>query len=377
MEKVRIGIFGLSRGRNYFDPIRLQSNAELVAVCDKQESTVEGALSEISEKGMPAVEVFNNFEDFIKYDMDAVVLCNYADDHARFAIAAMEAGKHVMCEVLPAKSPAEAVELIEAVERTGMVYFYAENYCYMKPPFEMWRRYKSGEIGEIRYAEGEYVHPSFPRERLALSNNGDSNHWRRRMHPNFYCTHSVGPMLAITGLRPKSVVGFQTNDDLVGSKAALEMVTLENGAILRSLHGSLRNYSIKYRVFGQLGSIEQDSDDEVVVYHSSPLKDGIDGATYKLKIPIESDSGEQIETHHGSDYYPTHFFVEKIRGNNLYDEWLIDVYLGVDMMLCGYMARRSVLSGGVSVEIPDFRDKSQRDKYRNDYEDYLKKVEEP
>ena len=197
------------------------------------------------------------------------------------------------------------------------------------------------------------------------------------MHPNFYCTHSVGPMLAITGLRPKSVVGFQTNDDLVGSKAALEMVTLENGAILRSLHGSLRNYSIKYRVFGQLGSIEQDSDDEVVVYHSSPLKDGIDGATYKLKFPIEPDSGEQIEPHHGSDYYPTHFFVEKIRGNNLYDEWLIDVYLGVDMMLCGYMARRSVLSGGVSVEIPDFRDKSQRDKYRNDYEDYLKKVEEP
>ncbi len=377
MEKVRIGIFGLFRGQNYFDPIRLQPNAELVAVCDKQESIVEGALSEISKKGMPAVEVFNNFEDFIKYDMDAVILCNYADDHARFAITAMEAGKHVMCEVLPATSCAEAIELIEAVERTGKFYFYAENYCYMKVPFEMWRRYKLGDIGEVQYAEGEYIHPAGKiSESNALTNNQDPKHWRMRIHPNFYCTHSVGPLLTITGLRPKSVVGFNTNPGLRGKPVGIEMVTLENGAILRSVHGAFRHHSITYQINGTFGTFEANWKSEIgVTLHPDPEVEGsVD--YYVPDFPVENDLGQQIETHHGSDYYPTHFFVEKIRGNNLYDEWLIDVYLGVDMMLCGLMAQRSVVNGNISVEIPDFRDKSQRDKYRNDTETYMKPIQQ-
>lgn len=37
-----------------------------------------------------------------------------------------------MSEVLPCETMAQAVELVETVERTGLVYCYAENYCYMR-----------------------------------------------------------------------------------------------------------------------------------------------------------------------------------------------------------------------------------------------------
>ena len=52
--------------------------------------------------------------------MDAVVLANYANEHAPFAIRCMEEGKHVFSEVLPVQTMKEAVELIEAVE-TGLL----------------------------------------------------------------------------------------------------------------------------------------------------------------------------------------------------------------------------------------------------------------
>lgn len=53
---------------------------------------------------------------------------------------------------------AQAVELIETVEKTGLVYAYAENYCYMDVTFDMWRQYKEGAIGDVTYAECEYIH---------------------------------------------------------------------------------------------------------------------------------------------------------------------------------------------------------------------------
>lgn len=137
------------------------------------------------------VRLYEDFEDFFHEDMDAVVLANYANEHAPFAIRLLRSGRHVLSEVLPCETMAQAVELIEAVEESGKVYAYAENYCYMDNTFEMWRRVKNGDIGEVTYAEGEYVHdcssiwPSITY--------GEPEHWRNRMLANFYCTHRHRP----------------------------------------------------------------------------------------------------------------------------------------------------------------------------------------
>ena len=61
-----------------------------------------------------------------------------------------------MSEVLPCETMAQAVELIEAVEQTGLVYAYAENYCYMDALDVAQicaRRHRTRDV-----RRGEYIH---------------------------------------------------------------------------------------------------------------------------------------------------------------------------------------------------------------------------
>lgn len=118
--KLRIGVFGGARGSYMMKVLLHHPDAELVAVCDKYQPLLDKAKAEAEEAGLE-IALFNNFEDFIEYDMDAVVLANYATEHATFAIRCLHAGKHVMSEVLPSETMAQAVKLIEAVEETGLV----------------------------------------------------------------------------------------------------------------------------------------------------------------------------------------------------------------------------------------------------------------
>ncbi|MGK9517933.1 Gfo/Idh/MocA family oxidoreductase, partial [Salmonella enterica subsp. enterica] len=51
--------------------------------------------------------------------IDVVHVCTPNDSHADITIAALEAGKHVMCEKPMAKTAADARRMLEAAERTG------------------------------------------------------------------------------------------------------------------------------------------------------------------------------------------------------------------------------------------------------------------
>ena len=119
MKKIRVGVMGARRGSSMIDYCKSAENAEVVAICDKQQYLLD---IEKKKAGDLDIAYYTSFDDFIKHDMDAVVLANYANEHAPFAIRCLDAGLHVFSEVLPAQTMKEAVELIEAVERSGKVY---------------------------------------------------------------------------------------------------------------------------------------------------------------------------------------------------------------------------------------------------------------
>ncbi len=372
--KLRIGVFGGARGQAMIDVLLHHPDAELVAVCDKYTPLLDSTKQKADEVGMN-IAVFEHFEDFIQYDMDAVVLANYAHEHAIYAVKCLHAGKHVLSEVLPCETMAQAVELIEAVEETGLIYAYAENYCYMTHTFEMWRRFKSGELGTAMYGEGEYIHDCssiWPQITY-----GERDHWRNHLHPNFYCTHSLGPLITITGLRPVKVIGFETPRvrDLVdlgctGGGTGIEMVTMENGAVFKSIHGGLKREpgSINYELYGTKGMMETG---RLSPLHPLNLyKEGDklchgDWEQYEPTPKIAAEAAKNYNGHGGSDFYPTHFFIEKILGRPD-GEWAIDVYTAVDMGICGLLAYRSVLNGNTPIDVPNLRNKDERDAWRND-----------
>lgn len=374
--KVKIGVVGAYRGKTMIDVLmEYREDAELVAICDKFEPALINVRHQAEELGLNNITYYNNFEDFLKHDLDAVVLANYANEHATFAIKCLNAGKHVMSEVLPCETMAQAVELIEAVEKSGKVYAYAENYCYMPHAFEMWKRYRKGEIGEVQYAEGEYIHDCaicWPQISY-----GDKNHWRNRMYPTFYCTHSLGPVITITGRRPVKVVGYETNPcpdryKKTGTKgsAGIEMVTLDNGAIVKSIHGGLRRdpSAVNYTVYGTKGVMESDrtsEDGKINFYRESDKYCVGNWEKYVPQNDIRPEMMEKFKGHGGSDFYATYFFIQKILGKPD-GEWSIDVYKAVDMGICGILAWRSALNNNMPIDVPNLRNPEERDAYRND-----------
>lgn len=373
MKKIRIGVLGAYRGTSMINYCKRADNVEIVAICDKLPEALEAQRQHA--EGLN-ITFYDHFDDFIKHDMDAVVLANYANEHAPFAIRAMKLGKHVFSEVLPVQTMKEAVELVETVEETGMIYAYGENYCYMPAPYEMKKLYQQGKIGELEYAECEYIHNC---EAIWPSiTYGERDHWRNNMYSTFYCTHSLGPIIHATGLRPVSVIGLEgLNNErnlrtgAKGGAFGIEMVTLENNAIIKSIHGGLYRDSIWYSMYGSKGRMECAREDAEnghinrIYVNADEYSGGYD--TRKLEsYNLVSDMEEQVKGfgHGGSDFYSMYHFIEKILGNPNAD--IIDVYQALDMFLPGLFAFRSILDGNIPKEIPNLRDKSIRDMWRND-----------
>ena len=373
MRKVRIGVFGVRRGKTMMAYCKEAENVELVAICDKLVRRLEKVRKEFEEE---PITYYTEFDEFVKHDMDAVVLANFAHEHAPYAIKVLKSGKHVFSEVLPVQNMKEAVELVETVEETGLIYAYGENYCYMPAPFEMKKLYQAGKIGEFEYGEGEYIHNC-----ESVWHNitcGEREHWRNNMYANFYCTHSIGPLLHITGLRPVSVIGFEASMNerhlrvgALGGQYGIEMITLENGGVIKSIHGDLYKNSIWYSLYGSKGRMETAREDAKkgdvkTLYVNADRYSGEYGEehlrVYHPELGVPEESG--LKGHGGSDYISMNHFVKKILGES--DADIIDVYEALDMFLPGMFAYRSVLNGGIPMKIPNMRDEEERECYRND-----------
>jgi len=374
MKKIRIGVLGAYRGSSMITYCKNSKNAELVAICDKRQEALDKHKAD--SKGFD-ITYYTDFDEFLNHDMDAVVLANYATEHAPFAVRALKKGLHVFSEVLPCHNMKQAIELIEAVEESGKVYAYGENYCYMPAPREMQKLYKEGKIGEFEYGECEYVHNC---ESIWPDiTYGEKDHWRNNMFSSFYCTHSIGPIIHATGLRPVSVVGFEgtknercLRNGYKGGQFAIEMITLENGALIKSLHGVfLYVNSVWYSMYGAKGRMEsarEDAENDAYhrIYVNADKYSGEYGAheieSYIPKSDIEVDL--EIFGHDGYDSSSMYNFIEKIKGNE--DADTIDVYEAMDMYLPGLFAYKSILEGGKPMEIPNLRDKAVRELWRND-----------
>ena len=352
-KKVRIGVLGGARGGSMINYCERSDNAVVVAICDKNPEVLETQRRTLRDD---RITYYDNFEDFLKHDMDAVVLANYANEHAPFAIRAMRRGLHVFSEVLPCQTMKEAVELIEAVEETGKIYAYGENYCFMPAPYEMKKLYRAGKIGEFEYGEGEYIHNC---ESIWPSiTYGEPDHWRNWVYATFYCTHSLGPIIHITGLRPVSVIGLEgtknERDLRVGKRSGqfgMEMVTLENGAIVKSIHGGLYRNSIWYTLYGTKGRAESAREDTGLgdVSRIYVYADKFDGQYADIRAESYEPEQTKLEAAHafghgGSDYFTMNHFVRRLLGDETAD--IIDVYEALDMFLPGLFAYRSILAGG-------------------------------
>lgn len=82
-------------------------------------------------------------------EIDMVVIGTPNDTHAQIAIAAAQAGKHVVCEKPLCLSLAEADAMVEACRKGGVKLMYAEELCFTPKYVRLKELADSGALGEV------------------------------------------------------------------------------------------------------------------------------------------------------------------------------------------------------------------------------------
>lgn len=195
--RLRFAVIGAGRGRTFVKATGHPDSAvELVAVCDRNPAALE------QWRDSAGIRLYTDFEQVLNDPkIDAVCLATPVHLHACQAIDALNAGKHVLSEVTANYTLEEGWNLIAAVERTGLTYMMAENYCYTESVLQVQNMVEQGVFGDLTYASGSYIHDC---RNLLFDAEGNLT-WRgelrRDIGPgNGYPTHSLGPIARWLGI---------------------------------------------------------------------------------------------------------------------------------------------------------------------------------
>lgn len=155
VKDIGIGVIGIGMGANLLFINRNQeSRLEVRAVC----SPTAGKVEQLAHKwGLPFWST--DYRELLARD-DIQVIAVYSPDHlhAQHAIAALQAGKHVICTKPMCTRVEDAAELVKWVDKTGRKFLVGQTMRF-DPQFSGAKRlYDDGDLGEIILAEAHYVH---------------------------------------------------------------------------------------------------------------------------------------------------------------------------------------------------------------------------
>jgi predicted dehydrogenase len=171
---LRVGLIGYKfmgkahsnawRQVNHFFP-ELPAKIELAAICGRDAAAVERARRIF---GWSRAET-----DWRKIatapDIDIVDISTGNDTHCEMALAALRAGKAVLCEKPLARNLAEARHMLAEARRAGAVHMVCHNYRRIPAMALARQMIEAGELGgsirhfHARYAQDWLVNPNFPR----------------------------------------------------------------------------------------------------------------------------------------------------------------------------------------------------------------------
>lgn len=157
MQKVKIGIIGcggIATGKHLPSLAKIEQ-VEIVAFCD----VVEQQASKVcAQFGTADAKVYTDYNELLAdANVDVVHICTANDTHAVITIAALEAGKHVMCEKPMAKTAKEARLMLEAAEKSGKKLTIGYNNRFRSDSMLLKKMVEEGQLGEIYYAKAHAV----------------------------------------------------------------------------------------------------------------------------------------------------------------------------------------------------------------------------
>ncbi|OGO51722.1 MAG: hypothetical protein A2148_02860 [Chloroflexi bacterium RBG_16_68_14] len=125
------------------------NQAPVAAICDLRPEPAEALAKQY---GIP--QVYRDWREMLEKERPGVVsVCLPNVLHREVAVAALEAGAHVLCEKPLATSVAEAHEMFDAARRAGRLLMAAQHLRFQAEASAIKRVIDSGALGEIYHSE--------------------------------------------------------------------------------------------------------------------------------------------------------------------------------------------------------------------------------
>lgn len=368
MGSVNVAMVGLGFGAEFIPIYQNLPEATVHAICQRNEAKLNALGDRFGIE-----KRYTKFEDVLADpDVDYVHINSPIPDHGWMSLAALDAGKHVMCTVPMATTVEECRQIVEKVRETGLKYMMAETVVYSREFLYLKELHEKGELGKI-----QHIAASHPQDM-----DGWPDYWER-MIPMHYATHVVSPCLGLVGGLAEYVSCFGSGtvrDDIAeksGNRFAVETCHIKikdsdvAAHIWRFLYDVARQYRESVDVYGTKKSFEWTLiENEPHVLHTAKkaeheIPEKVEVPDYahllpesirKFTMPQEiHDAGHlsfiQGGGHGGSHPHLVNEFVSALLEDR--DPWP-NAVTSANWTCVGICAHESAMKGGEIVRLPDF-----------------------
>lgn len=399
MKTVRVGIVGLGmRGIGAVTRLAQVPGAEVVALCDMDNSKIEKSQKELEKLGVKKAKyTFSGTSDAWKKlcelkDLDLVYIVTDWKTHADIGVYAMENGKHTAIEVPAAMTLKDIWRLVDTSERTRKHCIQLENCVYDFFEMTTLNMAQQGLFGEILHTEGAYIHNLAEFWKYYWKN------WRLDYNVNnrgdAYPTHGIGPICQVLNIHrgdkmnylvsmdTKPVNGPAAYKEVTGKEAphyangdhTMTMIRTEKGKTIQIQHNVVtpRPYSRMYQLTGTKGFANKYPIEGYLLDNANDIKDIVPNhenlnshrflpedvkkaLMKKYKSPILTDELEaqakKVGGHGGMDYIMDYRLIYCLRNGLPLD---MDVYDLAEWSSLVELSKISLENGFAPVKIPDF-----------------------
>ena len=189
---MRAGVIGLGVGRTHIRGYQKAPGVEVAAIADVRED----ALANVAQEHGIA-DVYTDYRELLgRPDIDVVSICTPDSLHAEQSLAALSAGKHVLCEKPMTTSIEDAATVVQKVRETGLTFMMCHNYRFTPQFVRLKEVLDTGILGDVFYADSSYVQDLYSMESLG------PDYWRFKDPQDFYlggAVHNVDMLRWVIG----------------------------------------------------------------------------------------------------------------------------------------------------------------------------------
>lgn len=195
---LRFGLIGVGNtvaiARQHAEALKKLPDVKITALLSRTRSTMET----FAGAYCPEAALCNSIEELLEL-VDCVCICSPNRTHSAYAIAALRAGKHVLCEKPLGGTSEELSELKRISSETALTNLVAYNFRYQAPIKKLHSMFSAGELGDMLWYQEQkggnrLSNFSVPYEwRMSKASGGGST--------TDFCSHMLDHFLFLSGTK--------------------------------------------------------------------------------------------------------------------------------------------------------------------------------